>query len=497
MNDEPLLIFDRSVTGRVGISLPQSDVPPTEPTDVLPGHLVRKVPARLPEVSEPEVVRHYIHLSTRNHHVDKNLYPLGSCTMKYNPKVNDALAALPGFGGLHPGQSEAGCQGALALIHGLEQALVKITGMSRFTLQPAAGSQGELVGVLIMRRYHDAHNSRRKYVIIPDSAHGTNPASVVMAGYETLKVATDERGRVNLADLRDKLSGEVAGMMLTQPNTLGLFEDDITDITRLIHDVDGIMYMDGANLNALMGLTRPVDMGFDITHINLHKTFSTPHGGGGPGSGPIGVAERLVQFLPRPLVEACPSAGSGQAPDGTYRWDDVGLSSIGRVLSFYGNFAMIVQAYAYILSLGEEGLQSVSRRAVLNANYLKARLVDPPSGGFELPFGEGIMHEFVLSGSRQKERGVKTLDLAKALLDYGFHAPTIYFPLVVPEALMIEPTESETKTTLDRFAEVMHELDRLVDNDPDALLLAPRQTPVGRLDETRANRQLDVRWRAE
>ncbi len=485
MNDEPLLIFDRSVTGRVGISLPQSDVPPTEPTDVLPGHLVRKVPARLPEVSEPEVVRHYISLSTKNHHVDKDLYPLGSCTMKYNPKVNDALAALPGFGGLHPGQSEAGCQGALALIHGLEQALVKITGMSRFTLQPAAGSQGELVGVLIMRRYHDAHNSRRKYVIIPDSAHGTNPASVVMAGYETLKVATDERGRVNLADLRDKLSGEVAGMMLTQPNTLGLFEDDITDITRLIHDVDGIMYMDGANLNALMGLTRPADMGFDITHINLHKTFSTPHGGGGPGSGPIGVVERLVEFLPRPLVEAC--------PDGTYKWDDNWQNSIGRVLSFYGNFAMMVRAYAYILSLGDEGLLSVSRRAVLNANYLKSRLVDI----FALPYGEGIMHEFVLSGRWQKERGVKTLDLAKALLDYGFHAPTIYFPLVVSEALMIEPTETETRATLDRFAEVMHELDRLVDEDPEYLLQAPLYTPAGRLDETRANRQLDVRWRAE
>jgi len=482
MNDEPLLIFDRSVTGRVGISLPRSDVPQTEPAEVLPTHLVRKIPAQLPEVSEPEVVRHFISLSTRNHHVDKDLYPLGSCTMKYNPKMNDALAALPGFSGLHPGQSEAGCQGALALMYGLEQALIKITGMSRFTLQPAAGSQGEMVGVLIMRKYHETKGSHRKYVIIPESAHGTNPASVVMAGYETLKVATDERGRVDLADLRGKLSDEVAGMMLTQPNTLGLFEDEITSITELVHCVDGIMYMDGANLNALIGLTRPADMGFDITHINLHKTFSTPHGGGGPGSGPIGVAERLVQFLPRPLVEAC--------SDNTYRWDDNGQNSVGRVLSFYGNFAMIVQAYAYILSLGEEGLQSVSRWAVLNANYLKARLVDI----FDLPFGEGIMHEFVLSGSRQKERGVKTLDLAKALLDYGFHAPTIYFPLVVPEALMIEPTESETRATLDRFAEVMHQLDRLVNDDPESLLEAPRHTPVGRLDETRANRQLDVRW---
>ncbi|MQY64066.1 MAG: aminomethyl-transferring glycine dehydrogenase subunit GcvPB, partial [Calditrichaeota bacterium] len=445
MSSEPLLIFDRSVPGRVGVNLPQSDVPPTEPTDVLPSHLLRKTPAQLPEVSEPEVVRHFIRLSTRNHHVDKNLYPLGSCTMKYNPKVNDAVAELPGFSGLHPGQLEAGCQGALALMYGLEQALVKITGMSRFTLQPAAGSQGELVGVLIMRKYHETRGSRRKYVIIPDSAHGTNPASVVMAGYETLKVVTDSRGRVDLGDLKGKLSAEVAGMMLTQPNTLGLFEDEITAITGLIHGVDGIMYMDGANLNALMGLTRPVDMGFDITHINLHKTFSTPHGGGGPGSGPIGVVEHLVRFLPQPLVE--------RFPDGTYKLDDNGQDSIGRVHAFYGNFAMLVQAYAYILSLGEEGLRNVSRRAVLNANYLKSLLTDPESRsfgtGFDLPYGEGVMHEFVLSGSRQKERGAKTLDLAKALLDYGFHAPTVYFPLVVPEALMIEPTESETRATLD------------------------------------------------
>ena len=339
-------------------------------------------------------------------------------------------------------------------------------------------------------------------MIIPDSAHGTNPASVVMAGYETLKVATDPRGRVDLGDLKGKLSAEVAGMILTQPNTLGLFEDDITAITGLIHDIDGIMYMDGANLNALMGLTRPVDMGFDITHINLHKTFSTPHGGGGPGSGPIGIVENLEEFLPRPLVVKTEEGGyrweghslgvDGLPVDGTARAPASRPNSIGRVHSFYGNFAMLVRAYAYILSLGEEGLQSVSCRAVLNANYLKARLVDI----FELPYGEGVMHEFVLSGSRQKERGAKTLDLAKALLDYGFHAPTVYFPLVVPEALMIEPTESETRATLDRFAEVMHELDRLVEEDPEYLLQAPLYAPVGRLDEARANRQLDVRWRA-
>ncbi|UCD38434.1 MAG: aminomethyl-transferring glycine dehydrogenase subunit GcvPB, partial [Fidelibacterota bacterium] len=372
--------------------------------------------------------------------------------------------------------------GALALMYELEQSLKQITGMSRFTLQPAAGSQGELVGVLLMRAYHDQRGSSRRYVVIPDSAHGTNPASVIMAGYETLKVSTDSRGRVDLGDLNSKLSDEVAGMMLTQPNTLGLFEDEIIAITDLVHDIDGIMYMDGANLNALMGITRPVDMGFDITHINLHKTFSTPHGGGGPGAGPIGVVERLVPFLPRPLVE--------QKPDGDYCWEEDGPLSIGRVHAFYGNFGMLVRAYAYILSLGEEGLKSISRRAVINANYLKSQLIDI----FDLPFGDGTMHEFVLSGNRQKQRGVKTLDLAKALLDHGFHAPTIYFPLVVPEALMIEPTESETKATLDRFAKVLHEIDRLVDEDPDTILQAPLKTPVRRLDETRANRELDVRW---
>jgi glycine dehydrogenase subunit 2 len=482
MTEEPLLIFDRSVPGRIGLKLPESDVPATDPADVLPVHIIRKTAAELPEVSEPEVVRHFIKLSIKNHHVDKNLYPLGSCTMKYNPKVNDTVAALPGFNQLHPLQSESASQGALALMYELEEALKKITGMSRFTLQPAAGSQGELAGVLLMRAYHDHQGSQRRYVIIPDSAHGTNPASVIMAGYETLKVATDLRGRVDLNDLRSKLSKDVAGMMLTQPNTLGLFEDEIVTITDLIHSVDGIMYMDGANLNALMGLTRPVDMGFDITHINLHKTFSTPHGGGGPGAGPIGVVDRLMDYLPRPLV--C------RKSDGTYYWDRNSPRSIGRVHAFYGNFGMLIRAYAYIQSLGEDGLRSISRRAVINANYLKSKLVDV----FDLPYGEGTMHEFVLSGERQKKRGVRTFDIAKTLLDYGFHAPTIYFPLVVSEALMIEPTESESKATLDRFAEVLHEIDTLIDQDPEALLQAPRKTPVRRLDETQANRELDVRW---
>ncbi len=486
--DNPLLIFDHSVPGRVGYLVPESDVPPGDPAQLFSAHLLRNEPAELPQVSEPEVLRHYIGLSIKNHHVDRDLYPLGSCTMKYNPKVNDALAALPGFSRLHPGQSADDTQGALELMHRLEQALKTITGMDRFTLQPAAGSQGELVGVLIMRKYHDAKGSRRRYIIIPDSAHGTNPASVVMGGFETLKVITDRRGRVDLKDLEDKVTLEVAGMMLTQPNTLGLFEDQIVAITDLIHSVDGLMYMDGANLNALIGLTRPAEMGFDITHINLHKTFSTPHGGGGPGSGPIGVSNRLAGHLPGPLV-ACND-------DGSYILESPGTGSIGRVHGQHGNFGMLVRAYAYILSLGADGLRNMSRRAVLNANYLKALLVGP-DGVFELPFPEGTMHEFVLSGSRQKARGVKTLDIAKALLDRGFHAPTIYFPLVVPEALMIEPTESETKATLERFAGVLKEIDRLVDDAPQSLLDAPQNTPVGRLDETRANRQLDVRWQPD
>ncbi|MCH7573643.1 MAG: aminomethyl-transferring glycine dehydrogenase subunit GcvPB [Candidatus Marinimicrobia bacterium] len=480
-----LPIFARSVPGRIGHKLPSGDVPATEPTSVLKRHMLRQQAAHLPEVSEPEVVRHYVTLSTRNHHIDKDIYPLGSCTMKYNPKINDAVAELPGFAQLHPLQGEGQIQGALELMFHLEQALKAMTGMHSFTLQPPAGSSGELVGVLMMRRYHQARDDDRKVIVIPDSAHGTNPASVVMAGYQTVKVATDDRGRVDLADLRSKLSSEVAGMMLTQPNTLGLFEDHIETIAGLVHEAGGLMYMDGANLNALIGLTRPADMGFDITHINLHKTFSTPHGGGGPGSGPIGVTRQLSSYLPAPRV--------AQDISGVYRWDEGQAESIGRVHGHFGNFGMLVRAYAYILALGGDGLANMSRRAVLNANYLKSTLTDI----YDLPYGDGTMHEFVLSGRRQKERGIKTLDIAKKLLDYGVHAPTVYFPLVVPEALMIEPTESETRSTLDRFSAILREIDGLVDSDPDGIRAAPRNTPVRRLDETTANRELDVHWMAE
>ena len=478
----PASLFDKSVPGRIGHRPPASDVPGTDPATVLDGHLLRKQPVALPEVSEPEVLRHFIGLSVLNHHVDRDIYPLGSCTMKYNPKINDAIANLPGFAQLHPQQPVGQIQGALEVMVRLEQALKGITGMDRFTLQPPAGSSGELTGVLMMHKYHASRGDVRQTIVIPDSAHGTNPASVIMGGYRTVKVATDGEGRVDRADLKSKLGPDVAGMMLTQPNTLGLFEDHIEEITGMIHDAGGLMYMDGANLNALIGLARPADMGFDITHINLHKTFSTPHGGGGPGAGPIGVTAELAPYLPGPLVTES---------NGSYAWAPGGAESIGRMHGHFGNFGMLVRAYAYILALGEDGLRSMSRRAILNANYLKSLLTDI----FELPYGDGTMHEFVLSGQRQKERGVPTLDIAKKLLDYGVHAPTVYFPLVVPEALMIEPTESETRQTLDRFAAMLREIDALVDSDPDALHNAPVNTPVRRLDETRANRELDLRWR--
>lgn len=478
-----MILFEKSVTGRIGHKLPEPDVPAADPAAILGAALLRDTLPGLPEVSEPEVLRHYVGLSVHNHHVDKDFYPLGSCTMKYNPKINDAVAALPGFADLHPGQPAHQIQGALELMVRLEDALIAITGMERFTLQPPAGSSGELAGVLIIRKYHDLKGQNRKTIIIPDSAHGTNPASVIMAGYETVKVSTDGRGRVDLDDLRDKINPEVAGMMLTQPNTLGLFEDHITEITSLVHDAGGLMYMDGANMNALIGLTRSADMGFDITHLNLHKTFSTPHGGGGPGSGPIGVVPELTRFLPGPLAV--------EKDDGTYAWEQGGPDSIGRTHGYFGNFGMLVRAYAYIQALGADGLYSMTRRAIINANYLKSQLTD----AFDLPYGDGSMHEFVLSGDRQKSRGVKTLDMAKKLLDYGVHAPTVYFPLVVSEAMMIEPTESETRATLDRFAHILHEIDALVDSDPDAFHNAPVNTPVRRLDETRANRELDVRWR--
>ena len=479
---ENKIIFEKSSPGRCGVSLPTSDVPDKVLTDTISQDLLRDIPANLPEVTESQVVRHYVNLSTKNHHVDKDFYPLGSCTMKYNPKINDAMAMLPGICGIHPNQPEESVQGALHIIFELEEMLCKITGMHAATLQPNAGSQGELLGIFLMKKYHENNGDNRKYILLPQTAHGTNFASVVIGGYETLILQSDDRGRVDIADLKSKLDNNVAGLMLTQPNTLGLFEDQIDEIVKSVHQAGGLMYMDGANLNALVGLCKPSDMGFDIVHINLHKTFSTPHGGGGPGSGPVAVMEKLEKYLPTPKIR--------RKKGGKYYWDYNFPESIGPIHSFYGNFAILVRAYVYIRSLGDPGLKAMSRNAIINANYIKNHLSDH----FDIPFSEGTLHEFVASGIKQKVKGVKVLDIAKALLDYGFHAPTIYFPNNVPEAMMIEPTESETIATMDRFIEAMLKIDKLIDEDPEAVRQAPMKTPVSRLDETKANRQLNLKW---
>ena len=476
------VIFEKSVKGRMGVALPKSDVPEISLSDSISPELLRETPAKLPEVSEPQVVRHYVNLSIKNHHVDKDFYPLGSCTMKYNPKINDALASLTGFANIHPHQADEMVQGALHIMFELEQMLLKITGMSEATLQPSAGSQGEFAGILIMKKYHKKNGEKRKYIIIPETAHGTNPASVSLGGFKPREVKSDNRGRVDLEDLKSKLDDEVAGMMLTQPNTLGLFEDQIEEISEAVHNVGALMYMDGANMNAVVGLCKPAEMGFDIIHINLHKTFSTPHGGGGPGSGPIAVVEKLVPFLPIPKLI--------KNENGKYNWKSDIPDSIGRLHTYFGNFGILVRAYVYIRMLGDEGLKSMTRNAIINANYLKNKLKDV----YNIPFTEGTLHEFVASGINQKAKGVKALDIAKALLDNGFHAPTIYFPNNVPEAMMIEPTESETKETLDRFIEVMLKINDNINVDPDLIREAPITTPVTRLDETKANRELDLRW---
>ena len=476
------VIFEKSVKGRMGVALPKSDVPEISLADSISPELLRKSPAKLPEVSEPQVVRHYVNLSIKNHHVDKDFYPLGSCTMKYNPKINDALASLSGFANIHPHQPVENIQGALHIMFELEQMLLKITGMSEATLQPSAGSQGEFAGILIMKKYHEKNGEKRKYIIIPETAHGTNPASVSLGGFTPREVESDNRGRVDLEDLKSKLDHEVSGMMLTQPNTLGLFEDQIEEISEAVHNVGALMYMDGANMNAVVGLCKPADMGFDIIHINLHKTFSTPHGGGGPGSGPIAVVEKLAPFLPIPKLI--------KDENGKYNWTSEISDSIGRLHTFFGNFGILVRAYVYIRMLGDDGLNAMARNAIINANYLKNKLKD----AYNIPFTEGTLHEFVASGVNQKAKGVKALDIAKALLDYGFHAQTIYFPNNVPEAMMIEPTESETKATLDRFVEVMLEINDNINVNPDIVREAPIKTPVTRLDETKANRELNLRW---
>jgi len=476
------LIFEHSSKGKIGYSLPEVDGLKA-PSEILPANLLREKDAELPEVSEPEVVRHFINLSTLNHHVDKDFYPLGSCTMKYNPKINDKLAGLTGLTEINPNQDCDSVQGALQIIYELENYLAELTGMSAVTLQPAAGSHGEFVGVAIMKKYHEAKGENRKYILVPDSAHGTNPSSVAACGFKALAVKSTPEGTVDIEDLKEKMNDDVAGMMLTNPNTLGIFENEVDKICGIVHDHDGLMYMDGANMNALLGIARQGDMGFDISHLNLHKTFSTPHGGGGPGSGPVAVVEKLAKYLPVPRVEK---------RDGKYRMNSDYPDSVGRILGTAGNFSVIVRAYVYIRSLGLEGLSSISRNAILNANYLKNALKDI----YDVPFKNQNMHEFVASGEKhKKEYGVKTLDIAKRLLDYGIHAPTVYFPLIVHEAMMIEPTESESKETLDRFIDIMKKIDKEAQENPQLLHDAPVNTPVRRLDEVKANKEINCRYK--
>lgn len=473
---EVSLLLDQSVPGRIGYTLPELDVPEIPLEDLIPREYLNTAELGLPELTEPEVVRYFTQLSRKNHGVDVDFYPLGSCTMKYNPRVNEDIASLPGFSRIHPRQPQETVQGALELIYELDRALAEISGLAKTTFQPAAGAHGELAGLLIIKEYHrqNGQAGQRKEIIIPDSAHGTNPASAMMAGFVVKEVPSNERGQVDVEALKELVGPQTAGLMLTNPNTLGLFEEEIETIADIIHQAGGLLYFDGANANAILGVTRPGDMGFDIVHFNLHKTFSTPHGGGGPGSGPIVVCEALAKYLPGPVVEK-----SGDQ----YKWL-MPEKSIGRIKAFHGNFGVLVKAYSYIKHLGAAGLKSVSENAVLNANYLMHHLCK----AYDLPYDQICMHEFVLSGKRQKADGVTTLDIAKTLLDYGVHAPTIYFPLNVEEALMIEPTETETLATLDRFIEIMNQIAHEAKVNPEKLKAAPVTTPVKRLDETQAAR---------
>jgi glycine dehydrogenase subunit 2 len=478
-------IFEKGAPGRRAFACPALDVP--EAGEALPQRFRRSQPPRLPEVSEPELVRHYVNLSKRNFDLDSGFYPLGSCTMKHNPRLHERVAGLPGHARLHPLQSPARAQGALELMWNLERALAEIAGLAHVSLQPSAGSHGELAGVLLTRAYHDDRGDRRTKVLTPDTAHGTNPATVTMAGYELVKLGTNPDGGVDLDDLRAKASDDVACLMLTNPNTLGVFDPNIEEIAAIVHDVGATLYYDGANLNAIMGISRPGDMGFDIVHFNLHKSFTQPHGGGGPGSGPIAVSSRMEPYLPRPVIV--------RGPDGRFELDDDRPKSIGKLRGFQGNYGCFVRSYAYIRSLGAEGLKDASETAVLNANYLVARLRElGVADKLPLAFGELCMHEFVLSGAPMKrDLKIRTLDLAKRLLDHGFHPPTVYFPLLVDEALLVEPTETETRETLDAFAEALAEILREAEDDPQIARDAPYTTPVRRLDEAAAARQPVIR----
>ena len=477
-------IYEKSCCGRRAYSLPATDVPEVPLDDLVPAGLRRQAPPRLPEMSEVDVVRHFTGLSTLNFGVDSGSYPLGSCTMKYNPRLNETTAQLEGFAGLHPYQPESLAQGAVELMWELGEWLAEIAGLARTTLQPAAGAHGELAGLLIIRAHHLAQGREPKRVIIPDTAHGTNPASVVMAGFTPAPVRSDARGGVDLEHLREVLAGgDIAGLMLTNPNTLGVFDENIVEIARLVHEAGGLLYYDGANSNAVLGISRPGDMGFDIVHFNTHKTFSTPHGGGGPGAGPIVVSAELAAYLPVPLVE--------RAEDGRFFLDYDRPQSIGKMRTFYGNVGVLVRAHTYIRGLGPDGLRRVSETAVLNANYVMESL----RGVLDVPYERRCMHEFVASATPLKEHGVRALDVAKRLLDYGVHPPTTYIPLIVDEALMVEPTETESREDLDRMVDVFRRIVQEAHDDPQKLLDAPVTMPVRRLDEAEAARHPVLRQR--
>lgn len=476
-NQDQALIFELSREGRIGYSLPELEVEELSLDELIPSDYIRTEQAELPEVSELDIMRHYTALSKRNHGVDSGFYPLGSCTMKYNPKINENVARIPGLAHIHPLQDESTVQGAMELLFDLQEHLKEITGMDEVTLQPAAGAHGEWTGLMMIRAYHEANNDlKRTKVIVPDSAHGTNPASATVAGFETITVKSDENGLVDLKDLRRVVDDQTAALMLTNPNTLGLFEAHILEMAQIVHDAGGKLYYDGANLNAVLSKARPGDMGFDVVHLNLHKTFTGPHGGGGPGSGPVGVKADFIPYLPKPVLVKTEKG---------YHFDYNRPQSIGRVKPFYGNFGINVRAYTYIRTMGPDGLKAVTEYAVLNANYMMRRLAPY----YDLPFDQHCKHEFVLSGKRQKKLGVRTLDIAKRLLDFGYHPPTIYFPLNVEECIMIEPTETESKETLDSFIDAMIQIAKEAEETPEIVQEAPHTTVVKRLDETTAARK--------
>ncbi len=475
------VIFELSSEGRKAYSLPALDVPEQEIAELLPKEYLREEEIELPEVSELDLVRHYTLLSKKNYSIDSGFYPLGSCTMKYNPKINEDIASNPNFAKLHPYQPEETVQGALELMYNLSEALCEVVGMDKFTLQPAAGAHGELTGLMLIKAYHNNRGDlKRTKIIVPDSAHGTNPASATVAGFDVVEVKSKKDGSVDVESLKSVLSDEIAGLMLTNPSTLGLFEKNIKEIANLVHEAGGLLYYDGANMNAIMGITRPGDMGFDVCHLNLHKTFSTPHGGGGPGSGPVGVKKELIPYLPVPFIEK----------DEKYYLDYDRPDSIGKIKNFYGNFGVLVRAYTYLLSLGGDGLKAASENAVLNANYMKEKLRD----SYKLPIDEVCKHEVVFAGIKDKSTLISTLEIAKRLIDYGFHPPTVYFPLIVDNALMIEPTETESKETMDAFIEAMHSIAKEAIENPEIFKTAPHNSPVRRIDEVRAARNPVLKW---